>query len=230
MAIDSTTTPYSGDPDSYPEVSYLPTDATEGKAQTFNTPYQALFDRTAWLRDRLLLDPPLVPLFSGQQAPTALTSAPLFTPHRIDPAGADTKRGGWLQTLIQADGGGIWWHIPISPAVVVTMVAASINGDDGPGTNPGLPSAAQRPFMKLYRQPIDGSDASLLLTLADESAAAYESHHTIPQNPGILFDPPLSFAADEYLSIHFAGHYGANVAANTLKLYGIQITTALPAP
>jgi hypothetical protein len=228
MSVDPTTVPIAGDPNLWPEESYLPTVATEVTPTTNNTPVTALYHRTAWQRARLL-DSVLVPLFGCQQS--SLPGVPRFTAWPVSPADPTYERGGWHQTDVTG-AGGLTWYVSISPAVVVTMVAASIDGSDGSGANPGFPAAPDRPVMKLYRQPTDGSDAELLLTLADETAskAEYESHHTLPHNPAILFNPPLAFAAGEYLVIHFAGHKGANVVANTLKLYGIEITTALPSP
>lgn len=225
MPADSSTVLYTPT-ETYHDEVYVPTDNTRSFSARYNVPIQAALDNAEWLRARLL-DPALVPLFGAQQS--SLPGVPRFTAWPVSPADPTYERGGWHQTDVTGPGG-LTWYVPVSPAVVVVMVAASINGDDGSGANPGFPAAADRPVMKLYRQPTDGSDAVLLKTLADESAdkTEYETHHTLPQNPAILFDPPLAFAAGEYLIIHFAGHKGANVAANTLKLYGISIAFALP--
>lgn len=233
MTVDPTTTPYSGDPDAFAETSYLPTDATEGKAQTFNTPYQALFDRTAWLRKRAL--ELQVSLFAAQQVDFANASlAPpqfvqRFKPWPLSPPVATFTRGGWLQTDT-IDGGGLWWHIPIRSDVKITMIAASIRGSDGPGVNPGFPSASDRPFMRFYKQPVAGGEATPLLTVADEtgSKAEYEDHHTIPLDPSVPFVTPFEFLAGETLVIEFVGHKGANVGDNTLKLYSVDITPDMP--
>jgi hypothetical protein len=225
------TTPEAGDPNQFNETFQIPDGNDLVIPTIFNPPITALANRTQWNRARLL-DPPLVPLFGAQQTEYTATTGPVpkrFTPWIISPGVGNFERGGWVQSDV-TDGGGLWWWVKISPAVAVTMVAASIRGDDGPGANPGFPAAPDRPFMRLYRQSIDGSVAEPLTILADETAskAEYEAHHTLPQNPGLPFEVPLAFVDGEYLVIQFVGHKGANVAANTLKLYGIEITTALP--
>lgn len=219
-----------GDPNQFNETFPIPDGNSLALPSEFNPAYQALANRTQWLRARLL-DPPLVPLFGAQQSTLGAGLVERFSPWATGPVPGFSynERAGWLQTSV-TDGGGLWWFVTISPKVVVTMVAASIDGSDGTGSNPGFPAADDRPRMRLYRQAIDGSAAVLVKTLADESAdqTAYQQHHTIPEDPAILFDPPLAFAAGEHLVIEFVGHKGGLVAPGTLKLYGIKITTALP--
>jgi hypothetical protein len=223
-------TDYAGDPTKWPETFRLISNATRGFADRITAALEALGDRTAFNRARLLTDPLPVSLFGAQQA--SLAGVPRFTPWPISPPDPTYERGGWHQTDVLG-GGGLWWWIPIRFGVNVTMIAASLRGDDGTGSNPGFPAAPDRPLMRIYRQPTGGGDAEFLLLLADEttSQAQYEAHHTIPLDPGIPFEPPLELASGEYLIIEFVGHKGANVGANTLKLYGIEITTeAIPAP
>jgi hypothetical protein len=238
MPTDPSMTDYAGDPDEFPETFRLITGATRGYADRLTAALEALANRTAYNRARIF-DPPLVPLFGAQQTNYATVAGsgpgavvPRFSPWPVSfttPAPADFGRGGWVQSDV-TDEGGLWWWVPIPNDVRITMVAASIRGDDGPGTNPGFPDAADRPKLRLYRQALDGSDVEPLLALGDETASQveYEAHHTIPLDPGTPFLTPLELSG-EYLVIEFVGHKGANVAPNTLKLYGIEIT-AEPAP
>lgn len=231
MPVDSSTVLYTPTETFHDEV-YVPTDNTRSFSARYNVPVQAALDNAAWLKARVL-DPPLAPLFGAQQADYATAAAgsphvPRFIPWPgplvTSPPPADFGRAGWLQSDV-TDGGGLWWFVPIRFALKITMVAASIMGDDGPGINPGFPVAPDRPLLRLYKQPIDGSDIDLKLTLADETSSQgeYEAHHTIPLDPGTPFVTPLSFSAGEYLLIQFVGHKGASVAPKTLKLYGIKI-------
>jgi hypothetical protein len=236
---DPSMTDIAGDPDKFPETFRLISGATRGFADRLTAAYEALANRTAYNRARIA-NPPLVPLFGAQQTNYATVAGsgpgavvPRFSPwpgSTVTPAPADFGRGGWIQSDV-TDEGGLWWWVQVNSALRVTMVAASINGDDGPGTNPGLPGGGDRPRLRLYRQPTDGDDVEPLIDIADGSELLYEQHHTIPYNTSIPFDPPLSFALGEYLVIEFVGHKGPNVANNTLKLYGIEITTEpVPAP
>jgi hypothetical protein len=236
MPIDPTTVLYSPDDSAFHDQTYVPTDATRSFSARYNVPIQAALDNAAWLRARMV-DPLPVPLFGAQQTDYASASSLIIpAPHRFapwpaapsDPPATIFERAGWLQ-FDASESGGLWWYIPIRMPTNITMVAASLNGSDGPGTNPGFPGAAERPKMRLYRQPVDGSARELLLTLSDETSSQgqYETHHTIPLNPAILFDPVLALSAGEYLIIEFAGHKGLNVDDNTLKLYGIKISTEL---
>lgn len=235
MPSDPSMTDYAGDPTKWPETFRLISNATRGFADRITAAMEALGDRTAYSRARLLTDPLPVPLNGAQQTDYTPVTGPLprrFIHWPIRPTIPLFERGGWVQSDT-TDGGGLWWWIPIRFGIKITNIVASLRGDDGPGTNPGFPDAADRPLMRIYRQPTGGADAVELLTLADETGdkTEYEAHHTIPLDPGTPFLDPLEFAAGEYLIIEFVGHKGANVAANTLKLYGIEITTeAIPAP
>lgn len=227
MTIDPSMTDYAG-LDSFAETFRIPSDLTRGFSDRINAALKALADRTVFNRQRALADPLLVPLFGAQQSKLSAGLVERFEPWATEPdpqALSYNQRAGWLQTDI-TDGGGLWWFVPISSATEVTMVAASIDGSDGPGSNPGFPAAPDRPVMRIYRQPVGGGAAVRLITLADESAdqTEYQQHHTLPQDPGIEFSPALQFAAGEYMLIEFVGHKGANVAPGTLKLYGIEIS------
>lgn len=209
-------TPYAGDPDLFPDTIPVPDGSDRNYASVFSAAYEGLANRTAWLRARLL-DPILVPLFDG------FTVDPRFAPD------ATNNRWGWLQVAVD-DTGTLLWHVQINPAVRITSIVASLDGDDGPGTNPGFPDPADRPLFRAYRQPTDGTAWTLLATAADESAskAAYEAHHTIVMDPGVVPGSwPAEFAEDEYLVLEFIGHKGAQVGASTLKLYGLQINVEL---
>jgi hypothetical protein len=207
MTIDPTTTPYSGDPNSYPETSYLPTDATRGKSQTFNVPYEALFDRTAYLRARLF-DKRLLQLMQG------------LVISRFSPAVNPASRIGWIQTDV-ADKGQIWWSAHFGAVVKLAYLGGSFRGNDGPGGgHVSVPAPADRPQFRIYAQNVDGSLPVLKVTLADESTTQpeYDAHHII----GGTIVTPIEFAADEQVLIVFEGEQGANAVPNTSKLYGIE--------
>jgi hypothetical protein len=216
MPVDPTTTPIAGDPDSWPEQSYLPSDATKSFSSRYNTPIEAVYDRTAWQRARLL-DPILVPLFQGFPADGRFV------------VGQSFDRWGWEQAAVD-EAGILLWHVQINPKVRVTQIVASLDGDDGGGSNPGFPAPADRPFFRAYRQPTDGTAWTLLATATDESAskAEYEAHHEIVMDPGAIPDIwPAEFAEGEYLVLELYGHKGPNVGASTLKVYGLQIDLEL---
>jgi len=219
MPIDPTTVPKQGDPNLWPETVYLPTDATRSFSSRLADVFEALLHRTAWQRARMA-DPPLVPLFSGQR----LQVPPWWQPH------FDGDRIGWrLDAVAVGDTDVLLWHVQVPPTLEVASITASLNGDDGPGINPGpgFPVQDDRPKLQAWRQNATGAANKVLIgTGLDESVskAAYESRHDIVITGGT---DDFRFTSNEYLVLAFYGHKGAWVAASTLMLYGITIETTV---
>lgn len=211
-----------GNPALFPESAPLYDDGDEQVIATVNVALEALLDRTAWLKARTS-DPLLVPLFSGHTLTGSSAPAVGFFVPKVD-----DDRIGWLQDAVDpVETGGIVWHVQVSTAVEIASIVASLNGDDGPGTNTDVPAEPDRPRLVAYRQPTDGSSKGLLGSATDTSTtkAAYEQHHQIAL-AGESF--PVQLAAGEYLVLIFYGHRGPNVGASTLKLYGLEIVLDLP--
>jgi hypothetical protein len=210
MPVDPTTTPIAGDPDSFPEQGYLPTDATKSFSGRYNSPMEVLFDRTAWNRRRQVGWEPL-PLNGAADVTAQWT--------RVDAAG---NRFGYLQAGL-APTARLSWYVRLPAHLLIKNIRAHLMGDDGSGTNTALPGVM--PAINLYDQVLDGSAASLLYSASDPSTplAVYDAYHNFTLNIPLA----ISYLNPFYYIIELAGHSGGGAGANTLKLLGIEIETGL---
>lgn len=217
MPVDPTTTPIAGDPDSFPEEGFLPTDATKSFSSRYNSPVEVLYDRTAWQRARDIGEKPL-PLNGASDAEGYFT--------RIDvPSGSG--RFGYLQTSLPSGGTTpvprLSWYVDLPAHLIIVALRAHIMGDDGSGTNTSLPSLM--PKIRIYDQTMDGQSASLGFSATDPSGTlgVYDAYH----NWKLTISTHVSYLVPVYRIIEFTGHGGGGAAADTLKLLGIEYETAL---
>lgn len=215
--VDPSTVPIAGDPNSFPEQSFKPTDATRSFSSRYNLPIEALFDRTAWLRAR---DIGWIPL-DLDGAGDSGGGTPQWT--RVD-ATTGGNRFGYLQSNI-APTGRLSWYLPMPAHLIPLKIRAHVFGDDGPGTNASLPAAA--PEIRLYDQVLDGSTASLLYTAPDPKASTTLPEYNAFHSWELAVATVISYLSPYYYIVEFAGHSGGGVANNTLKLVGLEIELGL---
>jgi hypothetical protein len=188
----------------YPASTLIPDDGDTQPAASVNVAFEALLDRTEWLREAKG-KPIRVELPAAQQAVGGGSYEWSLTNNRY----------GWLQTTPGPDP--IYWYVTIPPNHKVISITAHVIGDDGPGTHVGLPQ--ELPYIRIYRQPLTGGTFTLEAEQQDTSGdlPTYDAYHTIE-----LLSLSLSFETD-YCVIEWFGEDGIQAVSDAVKLIGIQI-------
>jgi hypothetical protein len=218
MAVDPTTTIIAGDPDSFPEEGYLPTDTTRSFSSRYGAPIEVLYDRTAWNRKNNGVGwRPLDLNGAGDSG----GGTPQWT--RVD-AVTGGNRFGYLQSDITPTGR-LSWYVPMPAHLKPLSIRAHVFGDDGAGTNTALPGVA--PEIRLYDQKLDGSVASLLYTAPDPDASTTLGVYNAYHNWKLTVSLVQTYVVPYYYIVEFAGHSGGGAGVNTLKLVGIELELGL---
>jgi hypothetical protein len=164
-------------------------------AASFNTPFEALFDRTAWLRQRLSN-------FLPGAGPNLGTSF-LLAPHAVSSVNFSMIAGpfGQQQTSV-ASAGSVLVPIPRPPTGELLTLRAGVLGVLGHAALPGT-----MPSIALYRQNIDlAGSGTLVATEVDGSATvgAYETGHLITMAAN------HTLVANEFYYVEFRGETGSD--------------------
>jgi hypothetical protein len=213
MSVDPTTVPIAGDPNLWPEESYVPTAATDVTPTANNTPVTALFHRTAWQRERSHRDPMWLQLQAGQASSVAFPVRFQWTGGYVGPGGA---RFGWVQNDV-ADTGAIYWTLKIPEGAYVQGVTGYVICE--PSVVASLPATMPRIISHL--QPTDGSESAVLIEQVDASpdASSFNDWHSI----GGAWSEIASPGTDELLIVEYRGMAGGGALNNALKLLAIRV-------
>lgn len=190
--------------DTYPEAVNIPSDGDPPDASVWNTAFEALLDRTAFIRARTLGVAAAASVSRALNGPYANIS----NRFELDSAGL-----GHQQTDV-TDGGGLRWVLGATDVEgIVTQVSVYLDGDGGGADHAGV-MPATKPKLKLWLLSLaDGSYTQQGATTDDPSTTTgqYEAVHAITIT-GLSFqwDP------DAALVVEVIGETGANSVANAL--------------
>lgn len=189
--------------DTFDATVTVPDDGDTSNVNSVNTAFQALANRTNYLRNRLFGggSPVNVPLAFIENA----SSRFIF------------RQGKWSQGDV-TDGGGLWLPLPFTGGSC-TGVIVSVNGDWlSAGTHAGLP--ATMPAVELFKS--DGTASALPTSLGSQSdtsgsVGAYEATHDIE-----LTISAESITDDVALWVKVTGEASTNALAGRLGVLGLK--------
>jgi hypothetical protein len=168
-------------------------------ASSFNVPFEALLDRTAWLHDRMAK---LVPGAGATLG--AVTAVHVVPPQHIYQNGFGVINGPFAaQQSSTTPGSNVIVPLPRPPYGKILEIQALVKGASGHGALP-----ATKPKCELYRQDYLMTGSGTLVATATDSSAtvgAYEAGHVID-----LFAVNHTLVGQDFYYLILTGESGAN--------------------